>query len=150
MQKLAALSSQDSNYRLSIEELMKFHYARAEWSKFFAYAQYYRKNFSPDSQSRVALLEPLALLRHCQYEILMPLVSSMRKKHPRWSQELDQVMALANTRFDGKATSSPEGGALKLHAEGRTLWKTDADIIDRKRDKIHPRHISIKVANKCD
>jgi hypothetical protein len=138
------VSTSDNNFKIALEESIKILYLKGDWSKFFSYAQYYRKSFKPRID-RVALLEALALLRHCQYEILESLSTQLLAMKPEWSKELAQIQALAHTRFSGKASSKKNASAFKEHAIGHTLWKTETQNVKN----FHPRLLRVKVENQC-
>jgi len=124
---------------------MKVRYVEKNWPSFFAYAQYYRSQFSSAGLSKVSMLLGLALLRHCQNDLLGSLL--LEWKGQAWFSEgvEKQLVALSRTRFKGKEapSASAEG---KLYWKGASLKKSHA----RELNKGHPRNFYLKVENQCD
>jgi len=140
-----SIKPSDPHYKVAIEELLKIHYRAENWPSFFAHAQYYRKRWSRQDLADVFLLEILALLRHCQNEVVFSLTDAFRKSHPHLSPTFDQMNALARTRFKGKAskTSAPHG--LIDYMRGKTRWPLKHSKIDRFKLK----ELRVKVENQC-
>lgn len=62
---------QDSlSFRIAFLEMQKVHYRQQSWDKFFGYATYYRKKLlGTFFQPELLVLEALALVKHCQFEV---------------------------------------------------------------------------------
>jgi len=135
-----SLEESDERFMPAVEELMKITYAEQDWRSFFAYAQYYRiKGIESDTY----LLELLALLRHCQNQVLEELIQSYRKNKDR--PEYDQILSLSHTVFKGKKVNTQPSYELKSRSQGDALWKINSKWIGRQ----HPSKIKIKVKNLC-
>jgi hypothetical protein len=124
---------------------MKLHYKDQNWPSFFSYAQYYRSNFSSSGLSKVSMLEGLALLRHCQNNLLEQLL--LEWKGQAWlSESLEkQLGSLSRTRFKGKEAraTSDEGS---LYWKGASLKKSNT----RELSKSHPKNFYLKVESQCE
>ncbi len=143
--KLETLSVADPQFQYSIEELMKLTYRLHDWPSFFAYAQFYRKYWKSSERSEVQLLEPLALLRHCQNDLLHSLSEELKAGDPKLTDALAQMEHLSRTTFKEKASPSKAKSGFTKHLEGTSLWKLNSSAIE----KTHPRKIKIRVENKC-
>lgn len=140
------IAPSDSRFKLAVEELMKLHYRESDWPRFFGYAHYYRKHWSIRERTKVQLLEALALLRHCQNEILERLSDEFQNNYPAWKEDLKQIRALSKTRFKEKPAAPNEVRAFQKHwTTGASLWSSDSKIIE----KTNPSLIRIGVTNRC-
>jgi len=130
-----------------IEHELRSTYQSQDWPRFFSFAQYYRQTFSASERSQIELLEPLALLRHCQVEILKKLLETLKQTRPSYAA-LDQMSALSRTRFKGKKASERDllSSPLKSHFEGKSLKKISQNQIG----KFDPYRMRIKVENLCE
>jgi len=142
---LEALPSSSPYYQIVVEELMKFFYQKQDWPSFFSYAEYYRKSWPFFERSDVYMLELLALLRHCQNDILFELIHEYRHKLKKIPPELDQMEALAKTKFKGKASKEKKNLALKERLSANSLWKTNSSLVG----KVNPSQLQIRLENKC-
>lgn len=133
-------------FQVAVEEILKITYAEKKWETFFSYAQYYRKNFAKETWSDVFLLEPLALMRHCQNDILTQLINSFKSHDKTNRLELDQMLALSRTQFSGKKALSQPLFRARSRLSGNSLWKTRPEQIGQH----HPKKIKIKVRNLCN
>ncbi len=134
------------NLKTGIEELMKIHYRDQNWDRFFAYAQYYRLRYSPRERTEVQLLEPLALLRHCQTRALPNVLAQIKADKPELRSHIERIQALAETRFKGKkANTVKHESPLAAHFEGQFLRKASHDKIL----KANPHKLRIHVENQC-
>lgn len=143
---LEEIPTSDPHFKIAVEELMKIYYRDQNWPKFFSYAQYYRIRWKAYERSEVQLLEVLALLRHCQNENLERLLSEFRNQLQPVPAELDQIQALAETRFRAKAASQKPKPKLKVHMSGSSLWKMGS----KKIGEVHPSKLQIRVENRCE
>lgn len=143
--KLESIGSDALDYKIATEEILKILYAEENWPRYFAYAKFYRNQWPLAELSDVVLLEPLALLRHCQDEAVLGLTRFLRSKK-NLKSELDQIDALAQTQFKGKKTEGKGLKPLAAYFEGKTLWKAD----ENKVQKLHPKNLAVKVGNRCD
>jgi hypothetical protein len=142
---LLKIESRDPDFKQSVEELIKIYYRKSEWPSFFAYAQYYRKRYSPKERNQTQLLELLALLRHCQNEILFQLVTAYKMEIPKYTEQLDQMMALSRTRFRSKQAAPGDLKSLESHLGGVSLWPLAASEMTR----VDPRKLKVRVENLC-
>jgi hypothetical protein len=131
-----------------VEDDLRETYQSQKWEKFFAYARYYREGLDSSQQSEVILLEPLALLRHCQGEAVESVAAAIEKDHPGFKDSLSQMRALAQTRFAGKQAKRAgehDSGFVK-HFKGKQLQKL------KKVDwtKVDPQKLIIRVENLCE
>jgi hypothetical protein len=143
---LEKLQTDQKAFKNSVEELLKITYAEKDWSSFFSYAQYYRVHWPAAQRSDVFLLELLALLRHCQNELLTELIEDYRRKLTRIPPELSQLEALSKTHFKGKASEQQTAHGLSQHFKGHSLWKADQDLVGQ----VHPSRIKIRLENRCE
>ncbi|MBN8556016.1 MAG: hypothetical protein J0L93_11265 [Deltaproteobacteria bacterium] len=128
-----------------VEEQLKNFYRAQDWPSFFSFAQFYRKHWSEKELGDVQLLELLALLRHCQNDVLQVFIDHLRSSQKKYHAELDQIEALSKTQFNGKSGSDNSLQPLNAHLRGKDLWKTDHDKVG----KYPPSSIKIKVKNLC-
>ena len=124
---------------------MKNFYRAQDWPSFFSFAQYYRKHWPENELADVQLLELLALLRHCQNDILQVFIDHLRVSQKKYRAELDQIEALSKTQFNGKSTEAKDLQPFKSHLDGKDLWKIKSDQVG----KYHPSLLKIEVKNLC-
>lgn len=142
---LETLKPEDSLFQPAVEEILKTSYRLNDWPRFFAYAQYYRNKWPVAKRAHVQFLEILALLRHCQNDLVFELTQFYRKNLPHEKELMDQMEALTRTRFQGKKTEGNSLSNFQMHLEGTVLKKTkNSDIL-----RHSPRQLKIKVENLC-
>lgn len=144
---LLGLSEPSTIQKVETENLMKTYYRNQEWSRFFAYAQFYRNRWKASEKSEVQLLEALALLRHCQNSTLEKLLVFLRKEMPLHRETLNQIAALSRTRFKGKKVSEnkSEQSPLVAHFSGTAMTKISHERMNLE----DPQNIRLKVENLC-
>lgn len=147
LQILENFPTSDPQFQIVVEEILKLSYRNQDWLRFFSYARYYRKNFEIEpKENRIYLLEPLALLRHCQNEWLENWISAFEASHNERPVELDQMKALSRTRFAGKSSSKDSHAAWKNRLKTHGWWK----VKDLEKKQIHPKLMKVQVKNECD
>lgn len=129
-----------------LETGLRKNYEAGRWEKFFAYALVYRESVPPHSRKDIQLLEPLALLRHCQTSLVEKAVNNIRKHSPQHESTLQQILALSKTKFKGKATENHSSSPLLAHFEGRQLRKTKPKALNT----INPEKMIVRVENLCE
>lgn len=158
---LQNLPESDPHFALALTELQKIHFKRAEWSKFFAYAQYYRKKTLPLTRSsgsriqvRMLTLEALALAKHCRWDEATALLEQSKSISARVPgsltpadlAELDH--ALVNLKLmqgfpEGQRTRSKSDVSPVLFT-GVQYWRTQAST-----SLPHPRYLRADVKSRC-
>ncbi|MDB5039052.1 MAG: hypothetical protein JWQ35_2580 [Bacteriovoracaceae bacterium] len=135
----------DPQFKIVVEELQKIFYREGNWPRFFGYAQYYRKRWPIAERNQTQFLEVIALLRHCQNELVSRFVDAYKKELPRYADKLNQIKSLSNTRFKGKGASEKSVKSIQNHFEGQSLWPLPSDKIA----EVNPKNLRIAVENQC-
>jgi len=137
---------ESSRFKIASEELLKIYYRSEDWPRFFSFAQDYRRRWPLRDRRDIQTLEVLALLRHCQNEVVEELTSYYKKSKPSLRTMMTQIDALSKTHFRGKGSAAPQKiQPLAMHLSGRTLWR--APTLSPK--NLHPKMLRVKVENLC-
>ncbi len=149
VQLLESISPKHPHFRLSVQELMKIFYQQQQWDRFFAYAQYHRVRWSHERASKIQLLEALALLRHCQNDLLKGLITELENRDDSselgFQDDLDQIRILARIDFEKKLTRREVKTPIHDYFKGQRLWKLNSPEVQR----MKVSKLRLKVENLC-
>lgn len=145
LERFEKISVKDPQFKIVVEEVLKITYALQDWNRFFSYAQFYRKTYPLKGLSSVFLLEPLALMRHCQNETLNQFIETYQIQAGQILPEMTQMKALSQTRFKGKASKTQSNPQTRSRLAGSSLWRTEKSLVGQ----VHPRKLKIRVENQC-
>lgn len=126
---------------------MQKSYEAQDWDHFFALAQIYRTRWPAHERMGVELLEGLALLKHCQFDIVHELIQNWKREKPRWKSQIATIEALAYSKIDYDLSASKTAqNFLWEYFNGKSKWKSTSapNLIEA-----NPHSLRVQVQNRC-
>lgn len=145
MEKLATIPHESPEFTWAMLEGARLQYREKKWQEFFGIASFGRMQETVDlNLEKLRLLEILALLRHCQFELAKPLVVDAIPRASKKNRDQFLVLAdlldVAPTSWETKAAAS---GKLDGRKKAERLWPIAKDALKslspfKMRRKIEP------------
>ena len=145
-QACSSRSVQNPNQKSEIEKSIHESYVNKDWDRFFALSQIYRASWDSKERNHLELLEGLALLKHCQFEILDSLLNDWKKEKPEWKSQLRTLLSLRNTNIQ-YIKEAKDSQNMDSYLKGITAWNLKNAPQLKVADAASLR---VKVENRCE
>lgn len=152
---LESIPESDSSFADALVELQKIHYRKQEWSKFFAYAQFFRHRLLQGElpmRARMISLESLALAKHCHWGTSQSVIQwAMQEagstKADRAELEETRDYLRLHSSFPHSAMAREDKKQIGAFFSKTKAWKIQAKRLN---NIPHPKHLRLRLASKCN
>lgn len=145
------------DFSKALTEAQKIHYRHQDWSKFFAYAQFYRLRYAEAHvkeplSARPIALEAMALAKHCLWNTADEVLAWAESKRERFSasewNEIEDTrdILLLHASFPKTARAREDAGKTKAIFSREHAWKLQAKALAAIN---HPKSLSVRLKSEC-